>query len=357
MRILVIRLKQIGDALLSSPVCTNLKRLYPGATVDYLVYDHIAPLFLHHPDIDNVISITPEERSRKWLYLKKIWGLRRNQYDMVIDLHTTAVTVLTSRLTGAREQIGYDKGRWRSRLYKTRVPHPKTGGSLPAKLAVLNGLPVPAGDLVTDFRIYLTDDELKVMRKNLRGHGVDLARPVFVFSMISRNSEKNWPVEYFVEIIKKVLTAYSAQGILIWGPGEQDLVRSAARLIGPAHAVFCDIATPGLRDLAALLAVSVIFIGNDSGPRHVAEAVGTPTFTIFSPPIDKKSWVPHLGPLHRAVDLQDALRIDEAQWRARLPEFTRDIDRYYHTIKPDLVLDRLVPMLDTLLPAARRSVT
>ncbi len=61
MKILVIRFKQIGDAVLSSPICMTLKKTFPNAQIDYVLYEHIAPLFENHNGIDNVIKITKEE--------------------------------------------------------------------------------------------------------------------------------------------------------------------------------------------------------------------------------------------------------------------------------------------------------
>lgn len=350
MKILVIRLKQIGDALISLPVCKSLRRTFPEAQIDYLVYEHIGPLFHNHPAVDNVLVITPAERRNKWKYLQKMRAIRQARYDMVIDLLTVPITALMTRFSGAKWQIGFDKGKWRSRLYKTAVPHPQSGGSLDAKLHILSGLPF-AVQTVRDFDVVLAPHELEAMQRKMAAAGVPEDRPVLLFSPISRLGSKNWPNDYFKILADHCLGTHDASAVMIWGPGERPAVESLAATLQHKDRVFTTIETAGLRDLAALARNCAIFIGNDSGPRHVAEAVGIPTFTIFSPPISKYAWLPHRGETHRGVDMCDALRIDEQTWHKRVGEFQSDMARCYRKITPDIVIGVLDPMLHTLLPA------
>ncbi|MDA9981364.1 glycosyltransferase family 9 protein [Gammaproteobacteria bacterium] len=348
MKILVIRLKQIGDALISLPVCKSLKHAIPDAQIDYLVYEHIGPLFHHHPAIDNVLTITPEERDSPRKYFRKMQAIRQSRYDLVIDLLTVPVTVLMTRYSGARLQLGFDKGKWRSKLYKIPVPHPKSGGSLDAKLSILEGLPFDV-ERLRGFEVILTDNEIMEMRKRMDDSGLVPHKPILLFSPVSRLSTKNWPEDYFVEIVNYCLENYDVQGVMIWGPGEKSAVDSLARGIKKPDRIATGIETHNLRELAALSRQCTLFIGNDSGPRHVAEATGTPTFTIFSPPISKYAWLPHRGQRHRGVDMCDVLGIDEPTWHKRVPEFQREMEAYYRRITPDLVIDKLNPMLKELL--------
>ena len=114
-----------------------------------------------------------DERRHPVQYLKKVLTLRREKYDLVIDIMAVPVTVFTTRLTGARWQIGFDTGKWRSRLYKSRVPHPGHLGSLDGKLKLLDALPVPA-EITRDMRLTLLPDEkdhyVNALRRNIR-HG------------------------------------------------------------------------------------------------------------------------------------------------------------------------------------------
>jgi heptosyltransferase-2 len=348
LKILVIRLKQIGDALISLPVCKSLRAAMPDARIDYLVYEHIGPLFHHHPAVDNVLTISPAERKNQWKYFLRIRDIRKTGYDLVIDLLTVPVTVLMTRYSGAPLQLGFDKGKWRSRLYRTPVPHPGSGGSLDAKLSILNGLPFEV-DRIRSFDVVFKEEELIEMRARMTAGGLSPDKPTLLFSPISRLGSKNWPQDFFEKLIHHCLSRYDVQGVMIWGPGEREQVQALANRIGPDEPLTAGIETGTLRELAALSHLCDLFIGNDSGPRHVAEASGISTFTIFSPPISKFAWIPHRGSRHRGVDMCDALDIDETAWHARVAEFQRDQDSYYRRLTPQLVIGRLDPMLEELV--------
>lgn len=347
MKILVIRLKQIGDALLSRPVCASLRKTYPEARIDYLVYEHIAPLFANDPAIDNVRVITPRQRDNQWLYFRMVLALRRQHYDIVIDLHTAPVSVFTTLMSGAPVQIGFDKGKWRSRLYKTAVPHRGELGALDSKLGILDGLPGPVQRDRT-MKLFLEPAEVLAAAERLRSHGLDLQRTILLFSPISRLGEKNWPPDYFVSLIDHCLAACDAQAVLIWGPGEREAVQAIASRVDREHRVCAELATDTLRELAAVAANCALFIGNDSGPRHIAEAAGIPTFTLFAPMVKKSVWIPNPGVRHRAVDMTDLLKIDDAGWFELAGDFRSRMDEYYRRMTPQFVQERLDPMLTEL---------
>lgn len=338
MKFLVIRFKQIGDAILSLPVCTSLKKSFPGAQVDYLVYEHIAPLFEGHPDVDRVIAITRTERDHLLDYLKKILWIRRQHYDAVFDLITLPASAAITFLSGAKRRVGFDHRRNRSFLYETRVPHPVVGNSITAKLALLEGY---GGNVTLDAafpRLYLRDEERRAMRERMGAAGIDARRAVFAFAVYSRDDFKRWPPEYFVAVIERCIERHGAQAAMIWGPGEGDYVREVAARISAARSVFSGIETRSLRELAALLEHCDLFIGNDGGPRHVAEAVGLPTLSIYSPVFEKRGWLPTIGPRHRGLDVTDVLGITREEHRLRVPEFRERLWEYFRRITPEMAM-------------------
>ncbi len=344
MKILVIRLKQIGDALLSLPVCSSLKRTFPEAQVDYLVYAHIAPLLAGHPDIDNILTISEAERASVRKYARRILELRRRRYDVAIDLITVPASALICALSGAERRIGFDHRRTRSFLYRTKVPHPLEGNTVNAKLAILAGL----GEEIRyqrDFRIYLEEQEIAAMRDTLERAGVDRSKPVFFVPATSRRDYKFWPAEYFARVIEHARKRYDAQIVLNWIPGkEKAFVDALVAGLPDARGVFSDIPC-NLREMAALIANCDMVVGNDGGPIHIAVGVGTPSLAVFSPLNSKHAWLPAGSDRHRGIDITDALGISETERRARSETFKQDLARYYRQITPDLVvaeLDRMV---------------
>ncbi len=353
MKLLVIRLKQIGDALLSLPVCASLKKTYPHAQVDYLVYEHIAPLLCNNPYIDHVLTITPEEREKPLVYLKKMWQIRKAGYDVVIDLITVPPSAIMTCLSGAPRTIGFSHRKSRALFYKTRVPHPRTGGVVSAKLSILRAL----GDDIQyerAFAIYLDEAELEAARRRLRDAGVDEGKMLVFAAVTSRREYKFWPADYVAEVVDWFRDKHDAEVILNSVPGrEKEFVDRVVSLLKHRSGVYTDL-HGSLRELAALVKVCDFTFANDGGPNHISIAVGTPSLAVFSPVNSKYAWIPETATRHQGIDMTDVLGISPEEHRNRVPEFKAELDKYYRLITPQQVIARLDAMLQAA-PATRKS--
>ncbi len=357
MKILVIQLKRIGDAVVSLPVCSSLRRTFPEARIDYMLYDHVAPLFINHPDIDNIVAVTREERRRPLRYLAKILQLRRTGYEIVLDLKTLPASALTTLFSGAKLRIGFDHPRSRAWVYDVTVPRRVEGmNAVERRLQLLGGLGRPI-ETVSGFSIYLGDTEVAAMRQRMAAAGVDFDGPVLAFDITSSRPYKTWPLDYFVALMRGCIADYGAQAVLTSGPGERRYVEDAARQVGNAHAVVSGVETTDVRELAALISNCDILIGNDSAPRHIAEAVGVPTLAVFSPRTSKHQWMPTLNALHQGVDLGDALHIQDKNWKKAVSDVNANLEAYYRMITPEVVRERLDSMLPPLLASKVASAT
>ena len=344
MKILVLRLREIGDSLLSLAVCSTLKSIYPDATVDYLVYEHIAPLLEKYPDIDCVQTISKKERGNPLLMIKKILKLRKEGYDICLDLITLPISALICYFSGAEKTIGFDHKN-RSFLYKIQVPHPKHTNEIKAKLSVLTGLGVSPQNYLTRYRIIVSEKEQHLARTLLQEAGVDLTRPVFVVAATSSTEKKYWPAEYFSELLSHCQQKYNAQLIFNSMPGvEQEFVSKVVAQLTDKTSVYDNI-NLSLKQLAAVIKLSDFLIGNDGGPNHIAVATGTPSLVVFSPFQYKYLWLPENDPEHLGVDLIDALGITDMQHHVMRWEINHDIPGYYKKITPAMVITALDKML------------
>ena len=152
------------------------------------------------------------------------------------------------------------------------------------------------------------------------------------------------------------LDRYRAQIVLSWGPGEKDYVEHAARQLGDRDDVHTEIQTQDVRELATLARHCDLLVGNDSAPRHIAEAVGTPTLAIFSPRTAKQQWMPTLDERHQGIDLGDALGAADAGWREEITDVAANLEHYYRMITPEIVIARLERMLPPLLQSKSSAV-
>ncbi len=99
----------IGDVLVSSIICNNLKKAYPEARIDYLVYESTTPVLEGNPNIDQIILFKKKHRKNNLAFLKLAWQIRREEYDLVIDAYSKLESWLFVFLSGAKRKISYKK--------------------------------------------------------------------------------------------------------------------------------------------------------------------------------------------------------------------------------------------------------
>jgi predicted lipopolysaccharide heptosyltransferase III len=271
--ILVIKLRAIGDVLLSTVVLRNLKEVFPHARLDVLTERPSLPVVERQPVVDGVIVFDRGRQSGVELILR----VRRGRYDLVIDLFGNPRTALLTRLSGARHRVGFP---FRGRRYAYTIAVPPRGGSVhntQFNLDALERLGVPIVD--RSVRFPLADAERQAAERMVAGAGQG-AGPLIALNAGGGWYTKRWPLEKFAELGDRLVAAYGARIVLPWGPGqlpEVEAVRGAMHhdaLIPPATT---------LGELGALLQRMAMVITNDSGPMHIAAAVGTPVLAIFGP--------------------------------------------------------------------------
>ena len=341
MKVLIIRLKQIGDAVLALPVCTTLRKSIPHAEIHFLVYQHIAPLFENHPAIDKLVVITPRQRKNKLAFFHKLKELRAENYDAALDIINTPTSLVITRFTGANIQAGFVNHKFRTRFYKNKISRLGEGAGR-RKVPILTALNQP---LEYDYSInlHLLDVEVAQMKLKMTDIGIRFDKPLIAMMVTSRRDYKIWPAEYFIKLANHLIKTYSVQLYFVSGPGEEDSVKAIADQVTHSEQVFTQAIAPSTRDLACLLKCVDFFIGNDGGPRHIAQAVGTATFSIFSPLISKKGWLPNYpDSQHQAIDITDVDSVSVAERNA----FKSNLQQYYLKITPQMVIEPLSKMLE-----------
>jgi lipopolysaccharide heptosyltransferase I len=281
-KILVIRLRGIGDVVLTTPVLENLRRAFPRARIDYLTEPPSAPLLQIHPAITTV-HVLEHKRWRKLpglaalrANLDFIRTLREQNYDLVIDLFGNPRTALLTYLTRAALRVGF---RFRVRRFAyNRVVEPR-GAHLHAAefhLDALRALQIP----IATSQPRIAAAVSPVAEKFWQEHRITAHDRVIAFNAFGGWHTKRWPLASFAELGDRLQRELGAKVILLWGPGELEEVRHmAAMMRTPAL-----IAPPtSLNDLTALLDRVNLLVANDSGPMHLAAALQTPVLAIFGP--------------------------------------------------------------------------
>jgi predicted lipopolysaccharide heptosyltransferase III len=317
-RVLLIRLRLIGDVVLSTPVIRALRRTFPDATLDYLVERDAAPVVAGNPDLDRVIVVERRRRLRRVADdLKLAWQLRRDRYDVVIDMHGGPRSSWLTLATGARQRIGYDMP-GRQWMYTRTIPRAR---ELRPRHSVLNqwdllegieGWTHQAADPERDGVAMPCDAEAdRRIAARLHAAGVAAGHQLIVIHVSASNPFRRWPEAAFSHLVASLISHSAGRRVILSsGPSDRlaaDRILAAARALlpAPAQSRVIDFGEFDLAELRALIDRSRLFIGGDTGPLHVAATTATPVVAIYGPTLPERS-TPWRSPAIRIESMQIA---------------------------------------------------
>jgi len=347
-KILVIRFRQIGDSILAVALCSTLKKSFPTAEIHFVLNKNIAPLYEGHPDIDKVITFDKNENKPFYAYIKKVWQVvHHNKYDIIIDMRSTIRTLLFSLFS---LRTPFRIGRIKSYTHLLlNYPIDTYNENLTIDMVERNLLLATPLEKVTsiqytkDFKLYLTQKEKNDFREYMIKKGIDFSRPVFLIGVTTKLTHKKWKVAFMVATLQKILNDYKdIQMIFNYAPGyeEEDAKKIYKELEGTEN-IKIDIQASSLRQLAALCANCSFYFGNEGGARHIAQAVGIPSFAIFSPSASKSMWLPSNSIMAEGISANDILSLEQR----------RDLtyEQCFDIITPEEVYKRLQPIIEKLV--------
>jgi len=273
--ILVRGVNWIGDAVMTLPALKAIRRAYPAAQISLLVKPGIAPLFENNPDIDEII-LYKESHRRFFGRLQLALNLRQRRFSRAFLLQNAFDAALIAFLAGIPERIGYDRD-GRGFLLTKAIPHNDGDRKLHHINYYLNLL--KEAGIKAEFSepwLRLDLNELVTARGVLSA----LPRPVLGINPGSAyGPAKRWLPERFAEVAVWFVKETRGSVVIFGGKEETDTAGQIFKAI-PMNKISVAGGT-SLRELAALIAETDVFLTNDSGPMHIAYAVGTPLVAIF----------------------------------------------------------------------------
>ncbi len=277
-KILIIRTDRIGDVVLSIPVVRNLRLAFPDSHIAFICRPYTKDVLEGNPDIDKVI-IYDKYLKHKSIFssIKFILMLRKEKFDWALVLHPTNRANLISFFANIPLRIGWDKNM--GFLLNRRLPHLKQQGEkheLDYTLELLHKAGVPVKDKSLYFP--LKSESSQFVTSLLKKRGVEENGLFIVIHPWASCISKRWPQEYFLELVGLLKKEFSCRIGLIASSAEEGF----GDKIIHAHKDVIDLRDSlSLSQLGSLLKMASLFISNDSGPVHVAAAVGTPVISIF----------------------------------------------------------------------------
>jgi len=287
--ILLVRLREIGDVVFTTPAVHALRTRFPQARLTYLVEPAAAPVVAHNPHIDELLTLPRARGVGGWLSdLALGRRLRARRYDVAIDFHGGPRASLLTWLSGAPTRIGYDVA-GRAWMYTHRIARPRElrrRHSVENQWDLLAPLGIGAPDR-TAFPVEMRADPTvaAAVDDRLARAGVTRAHRLIVIHVSAGNPFRRWPLDHFVAVARALMSGDAGRRVIVTsGPSERD---AAARVIDGSGAVACGEFT--LAELRALLDRAALYIGGDSGPLHVAATTGVPIVGLYGPTLPERS--------------------------------------------------------------------
>jgi ADP-heptose:LPS heptosyltransferase len=296
-RILLVRLRLLGDVVLTTPLIRAVRRRFPEAHLSYLVEPAAAAAVRGNPHLNEVL-VAPKRRGvARWMDdVALARRLRRERYDLVIDLHGGPRAACLAWATRAATRIGYTiKGRaWMYTHAVERLDDLLPRHSVVNQWDLLTplgiGPPDPARDAI---EIVEDADAARSVDLKLRAAEIRPEHVVIVIHVSAGNPFRRWPAEAFVTLAVRLAAADDRRRVVMTsGPSEG---RAAARIVSAArqrlgrHGYRVSDPDLNVAELHALTGRAAVYIGGDSGPLHVASGTTTPIVALFGPTLPERS--------------------------------------------------------------------
>lgn len=281
-RIALIKPSALGDIVHALPVLSALRRRYPDALISWIVNRAYEPLLRGHPDLDATLpfdraavrgGIVSAVRS----YAAFAASLRRQRFDLVVDLQGLLRSGLMALATRAPRRVGLSSAREGATLFYTDIIELIDADRMHAvdrcwRVAEAFGV----GDGPKVFRVPLPEVERAWVTRRLEA----LPRPWLMVGVGARWLTKRWPPAHFAALVQRALSRYGGTAVFVGGCDDSKLAHvTAGRLTGPTLDLTGQTTLP---QLAAILARADVMIANDTGPLHLAVALGRPVVAPYT---------------------------------------------------------------------------
>jgi lipopolysaccharide heptosyltransferase I len=281
-RILIIKPSALGDIVLALPALSALKRSFPDAIISWFVRPEFAPLLDGHPDLDEIILFDRKLLSKIWYSAKSytsfkilIKQLKAERFDLVFDFQGLFRTGYFGWMTGCKRRFGPAGARELAHIFYTdKISQDASSIHLVdyyLKMAVAAG----AQQGEAEFKLPEDAGAADKIDKLLKSEGVNGKYAVFVPGAAQAN--KRWPIERFAELAGKIGERFGLSIAATGSQGEREHIEAIGkRVVNLAGKT-------SVRELIPLMKRASLVVSNDTGPGHIAAALGVPMVMIFGP--------------------------------------------------------------------------
>ncbi|ODS34155.1 MAG: heptosyl transferase I [Candidatus Scalindua rubra] len=291
--ILIIRLDRIGDMVMTTPIFRALKEKWPNVQITVLANSVNKNLVINNPFVDCIIVYDKEKRHKSLnSRLSFFKGIRERNFDIVIDpyLDYELYTSIITRLVGSKYRLGFEfagRGifyniRYSSKFFPifTEKKH-----MIDYYLDLITCLGIEAKERQPE--IFLSSDEKENALQLLKNKGIKLKNKIIGIHPGGNYESQRWPIERFAAISDYLVARYSTNVILFGGRDERHLISEFKDYAVKTPIILEDL---NLREFISVLSRCNLFLCNNSGPLHIATALGIPTVSTMGPTVPFHWW-------------------------------------------------------------------
>ena len=280
-KILLVRQDtRLGNLVLMTPMIAAMRSAFPDSSIDVLISSGMEDVLGNNPDIDELLVFDKKlMRTKPWNYLSFVRDIRRKSYDLAVDVsdgrHFSFNNVMMTALSGATYSLGYDREDAGDLLNILLPPPSPDIHFADALTGLVRALSPVSGEF--PMRFHLSDENRDAVEGLLEKQGLSVLDSFCLIHPGGRG-KKQWGEENFANLIDRIRAETGLPVLVIAGASEGDIVSKMKRLV---HESFPVLKNLSIGQMAALIERCELFISNDTGPMHVASALGRCTVSIF----------------------------------------------------------------------------
>lgn len=353
--ILIIQNKRIGDALLTSVIANNIKTIFPESKVTFFAYDYTSGVLENNPNIDTLWLVNEKDLKNQAYFFKVLKQVRKNKYDLIFDPYAKFQSKMMCLFSGSPMRLGFKRKNKKLKLpFYTKAIDFKEKATLPCGRAIEDrvnmveaafSLPSPNYHP----KIFLSEEELK---RNFNGIG---KKPVVMFGVLGSVPKKSMPKEYIAQLVDYVASNYDVTVLFNYAPHQKADALAIYDLCKNQDSINLDIYAQSIRDFAVLMNQCDMLIANEGGSVHITKALNKPTFTIYSPYIDKDAWNSFEdGTMHQSVHLKEEKpELYDSFDRETTKKIEKNPEFLYQQLTPEIILGKLESYLKNHLESQK----
>ncbi|MHB8754074.1 MAG: glycosyltransferase family 9 protein [Candidatus Acidiferrales bacterium] len=268
-RVLIVRLRSLGDVILLTPALSALHEWRPDLRLCVLVEPFCAPLLEGNPAVSEIVRMGSFFASAK--------DLRARHFPVVYNQHAGPTSALLVACIGVSQRVCWTRRQF-SFVYNVLIPDPGDRvHTVEHRMEQFYATGLPRGP-VPPARVYAQPDAQAAVAEQLSARGIAPEKPYAVLHPGAKYFTKRWAIDKFIGIARWLREKKRIEPVFNLGPGEAEIVAEVRKSCGSEFALLDSL---DLRQLIALIAGCRVFIGNDSGPTHIATALARPVVAIF----------------------------------------------------------------------------